>query len=311
MSKATDSCVGFPAPTALSFFTGTVSVFLAIATIPGNFLVCLAVLKDPFHELRTPFNYLLFSLAAADLIVGIVMDPISAAFHFGEGLKLDLLDIRVLHILYFILCTASILTLAALSVDRYYAVMTPLRYKTKLTPRRAFLASFVIWVVALSASMAYFKLGFILYSFIFANTSVLFTTAVLCFVYTNIYRRLRMQIKTWGRRQATTVEERSKQKQKLQNMKIERKATKSLVLVLLTFILCFTPACFMIYILKFCTKCNCILIHWLRDLQFVIVLLNSGINPFLYAWRMPQFKRALRKFLGLRPSRQVDNLSLD
>ena len=311
MSKATDSCVGFPAPTALSFFTGTVSVFLAIATIPGNFLVCLAVLKDPFHELRTPFNYLLFSLAAADLIVGVVMDPISAAFHFGEGLKLDLLDIRVLHILYFIVCTASILTLAALSVDRYYAVMTPLRYRTKLTPRRAFLASFVIWVVALSASMAYFKLGFILYSFIFANTSVLFTTAVLCFVYTNIYRRLRMQIKTWGRRQATTVEERSKQKQKLQNMKIERKATKSLVLVLLTFILCFTPACVMIYILKFCTKCNCILIHWLRDLQFVIVLLNSGINPFLYAWRMPQFKRALRKFLGLRPSRQVDNLSLD
>lgn len=224
MSKATDSCVGFPAPTALSFFTGTVSVFLAIATIPGNFLVCLAVLRDPFHELRTPFNYLLFSLAAADLIVGIVMDPISAAFHFGEGLKLDLLDIRVLHILYFIVCTASILTLAALSVDRYYAVMTPLRYKTKLTPRRAFLASFVIWVVALSASMAYFKLGFISYSFIFANTSVLFTTAVLCFVYTNIYRRLRMQIKTWGRRQATTVEERSKQKQKLQNMKIERKA---------------------------------------------------------------------------------------
>ena len=311
MSNSTGSCVGFPAPTALSFFTGTVSVFLAIATIPGNFLVCLAVLKDPFHELRTPFNYLLFSLAAADLIVGVVMDPISAAFHFGEGLKLDLLDIRVLHILYFIVCTASILTLAALSVDRYYAVMTPLRYKTKLTPRRAFLASFVIWVVALSASMAYFKLGFILYSFIFANTSVLFTTAVLCFVYTNIYRRLRMQIKTWGRRQATTVEERSKQKQKLQNMKIERKATKSLVLVLLTFILCFTPACVMIYILKFCTKCNCILIHWLRDLQFVIVLLNSGINPFLYAWRMPQFKRALRKFLGLRPSRQVDNLSLD
>lgn len=311
MSNSTGSCVGFPAPTALSFFTGTVSVFLAIATIPGNFLVCLAVLKDPFHELRTPFNYLLFSLAAADLIVGIVMDPISAAFHFGEGLKLDLLDIRVLHILYFIVCTASILTLAALSVDRYYAVMTPLRYKTKLTPRRAFLASFVIWVVALSASMAYFKLGFILYSFIFANTSVLFTTAVLCFVYTNIYRRLRMQIKTWGRRQATTVEERSKQKQKLQNMKIERKATKSLVLVLLTFILCFTPACVMIYILKFCAKCNCILIHWLRDLQFVIVLLNSGINPFLYAWRMPQFKRALRKFLGLRPSRQVDNLSLD
>ena len=90
MSNSTGSCVGFPAPTALSFFTGTVSVFLAIATIPGNFLVCLAVLKDPFHELRTPFNYLLFSLAAADLIVGIVMDPISAAFHFGEGLKLDL-----------------------------------------------------------------------------------------------------------------------------------------------------------------------------------------------------------------------------
>ena len=42
------------------------------------------------------------------------------------------------------------------------------------------------------------------------------------------------------------------------------------------------------------------LIHWLRDLQFLIVLCNFGINPYLYAWRLPQFKRALYKFLHLK-----------
>ena len=35
-------------------------------------------------------------------------------------------------------------------------------------------------------------------------------------------------------------------------------------------------------------------IHWLRDTSFLGVTLNSAINPFLYAWRLPSFRRALR-----------------
>lgn len=305
------SCDGVPPSAYLSYLTAAISIFLAIVTIPGNSLVCLAIIKDPFRELRTPFNYFLFSLAATDLMVGTVMDTISAIFHISEGLELTLVDIRIIHILYFIFCTASILTLAALTVDRYYAVLAPVKYRTQLTPRRAFVASIVIWVVAFGASMLYFKLGFIFYSLIFASTSVFCTAVILCFVYASIYKKLRVQINIRGRGAVTTTEERRKRRRQLRNMKAESKATKALVLVLLTFLLCFTPACVMIYMLNFCTVCDCLFVHWLRDLQMVIVLLNSGINPYVYAWRLPRFKRAFHKLLHLRSWARTNKTSFN
>ena len=51
------------------------------------------------------------------------------------------------------------------------------------------------------------------------------------------------------------------------------------------------------------------LIHWLRDLQFLIVLCNSGINPYLYAWRLPQFKRAFYKFLHLKAHTRISDIT--
>ena len=122
---------------ALSYFTASFPVFLIILPIPGNFLVCLAIIKDPFRNLKTPFNYFLLSLASTDLVVGTIMDSVSVAFRISEGLQLNIVDIKILHILYFILCTASILILMAHTVERYVAVSSPVKYKTMVTSKRA------------------------------------------------------------------------------------------------------------------------------------------------------------------------------
>ena len=122
LASSSSMCSNIGPPKALSYFTASFSVFLIILTIPGNFLICLAIIKDPFRNLKTPFNYFLLSLATTDLVVGTIMDPVSVAFHTSEGLQLNIVDIKILHILYFILCTASILILMALTVDRYLAV---------------------------------------------------------------------------------------------------------------------------------------------------------------------------------------------
>ena len=182
---------------ALSYFTASFPVFLIILPIPGNFLVCLTIIKDPFRNLKAPFNYFLFlSLASTDLVVGMIMDPVSVAFHISEGLQLNIVDIKILHILYFILCTASILILMAHTV----AVSSPVKYKTMVTSKRAILTSLSIWLAALGFSFAYFQLGFIFYSFIFANTAVLSTFGVLIFVHVGILKRLRQRSRYWRKR---------------------------------------------------------------------------------------------------------------
>ena len=185
---------------ALSYFTASFSVFLIILPIPGNFLVCLAIIKDPFRHLKTPFNYFLLSLASTDLVVGTIMDSVSVAFRISEGLQLNIVDIKILHILYFILCTASILILMALTVDRYAAVSSPVKYKTMVTSKRAILTSLSIWLAALGFFFAYFQLGFIFYSFIFTNTAVLSTFGVLIFVHVGILKRLRQRSRYWRKR---------------------------------------------------------------------------------------------------------------
>ena len=93
------------------------------------------------------------------------------------------------------------------------------------------------------------------------------------------------------------------------NAKKDSKAVKALMIVLLASFASFTPACVMIYLLNFCSGCSCVLIHWLRDLQFLIVLCNSGINPYLYAWRLPQFKRAFYKILHLKARTKISDIT--
>ncbi len=99
---------------------------MIVATLIGNALVCLAVLL--VRKLKQPPNILLVSLAIADFSVGLLVMPVAAApllqhrWPFG----------RVVCILWtsadLTLCTASILSLCAISVDRYLAISRPLRY---------------------------------------------------------------------------------------------------------------------------------------------------------------------------------------
>ena len=177
----------------------------------------------------------------------------------------------------------------ALTVDRYVAVSSPMKYKTMVTSKRAILTSLSIWLAALGFSFAYFQLGFIFYSFIFANTAVLSTFGVLIFVHVGILERLRQRSRYWRKRKAveSTKSDVQENQKNLISAKKDSKAAKALMIVLLAFFSSFIPACGMIYLLNFCSGCSCALIHWLRDLQFLIVLCNSGINPYLNAWRLP------------------------
>ena len=66
--------------------------------------------------------------------------------------------------------------------------------------------------------------------------------------------------------------------------------------------------------------CYYLLVKFLRRLQlcanalvaefaFLIVLCNFGINPYLYAWRLPQFKRAFCKFLHLKARTKFSDIA--
>ena len=188
-------CRSIQPPTQMSFVTASVTTLLIFTNVPGNILVILAVVLDPNKNLRTPFNWLVVNLAIADLIVGVIAQPLAVYFHIKEGLdKNGVLpeESLAIYIIYFISCTASILSVSSLAVERYLAVRTPYTYRSKVTNKRIVLTIVIIWLISFSLPniLNLGNVGFSTYAFIYANTSIALGVIIIGITYTLMKRKL-------------------------------------------------------------------------------------------------------------------------
>ena len=305
MSLYEKDCSDVPPPMSLSFFTTVISIVLIFFTVPSNFLICFAVYRERRTLLRNAFNCLVVNLAFPDLVVGVVVLTISTYVHLLEAITKhpNLPVLPVGHVSYFICCTASTLSLAAMAADRYIAVLYPVFYKNMINPRRALITSICVWSLSISLPLAlYFQVGFIKYAFMFANTAIAATLMIFFFSYISIYRKLHVQFVMSSQLQSGLNSE-SAQKRALEH---EKRITKTFVLILVAYLICYTPSCVIIYILNFCRSCSCVTIHWFRDLQYIFIWVNSSLNPFLYSWKIPSFRSAvLARLPGKRETRRA------
>ncbi|XP_072386689.1 probable G-protein coupled receptor No18 [Diabrotica undecimpunctata] len=122
-----------------------------LIVIIGNTLVILAVMTT--RRLRTVTNCFVMSLAVADWLVGICVMPPAVAYTLIGVWELGWILCDVWISLDILLCTASILSLCAISVDRYLAVTQPLRYSRKRRSKRLALGMIlVVWISSLLIS---------------------------------------------------------------------------------------------------------------------------------------------------------------
>lgn len=128
-----------------------VLLFIIIGTVVGNILVCVAVCL--VKKLRRPCNHLLVSLAVSDICVAVLVMPMATLYevlgrwNFGPVMCDLWVSFDVLS------CTASILNLCMISVDRYYAITKPLQYGVKRTPKRMILCVSLVWLGAACISL--------------------------------------------------------------------------------------------------------------------------------------------------------------
>ncbi|XP_064631263.1 alpha-2C adrenergic receptor-like [Lineus longissimus] len=123
---------------------------ISITTVPiifsivfGNTLVCIAIATD--RNLKSVQNWFIASLAISDLLLGLLVMPLSLAnelmgyWIFGNILCDLWLAADVL------LCTASILNLCMISLDRYWSITQAINYVRKRTPKRAAFMVAIVW----------------------------------------------------------------------------------------------------------------------------------------------------------------------
>ena len=120
--------------------------FFIITTILGNVLVILSVFT--YRPLRIVQNFFIVSLAVADLAVALLVMPFNVAYLilgkwiFGIHMCKMWLTCDVL------CCTASILNLCAIALDRYWAITDPINYAQKRTLNRVVATIGGVWLLS-------------------------------------------------------------------------------------------------------------------------------------------------------------------
>ncbi|XP_040911459.1 neuromedin-U receptor 1-like [Toxotes jaculatrix] len=114
----------------------------------GNSLTCVVILR--YRVMQTPTNYYLLSLAVSDLLVLLMGMPLELydlwqnyPFLLGEG------GCYFKTFLFETVCFASILNVTALSVERYVAVVHPLKVKHMTTRAHVKRVIFLLWVLSM------------------------------------------------------------------------------------------------------------------------------------------------------------------
>lgn len=115
--------------------------------VVGNVLTCTVIARN--KVMWTPTNYYLFSLAVSDLLVLLLGMPLELyelwqnyPFLFGKG------GCYFKTFLFETMCLASILNVTALSIERYIAVVHPLRAKSVVTRTHAKRVILTVWGVS-------------------------------------------------------------------------------------------------------------------------------------------------------------------
>ncbi|XP_062243341.1 5-hydroxytryptamine receptor 4 [Platichthys flesus] len=311
------SCATLRNQVSRTFLYAFFSVGIA-CTVVGNFLVVLSIAY--FKRLQSPTNSFVLSLAVADCLVGLVVMPYSmirtveGCWYFGA------LFCKLHSSLDVMLCTASIFHLSCIAFDRYYAVCNPLIYSLKMSHNRVTFLIVVCWAVPMLISFCPIMLDLHI-----AGVDILLPKDVCLFLVNRIYavmaslvafylpmgimliaywkifkaaNRQARQISAMESQMAAGVGKDSSKKQRHRNaMKRERKAAKTLGIIMGVFLIFWVPF-FTVNIVDPFIGYSTEVVVW--DVFLWLGYINSSLNPFLYGFFNRSFRRAFLMFIGCR-----------
>lgn len=271
-----------------------------VLIILGNsFVIWLIIRKKSLH---TVTNMLLVSLAVSDLLVGLAIIPsFMACIHVP-------CDLNLAKMVYDYFLFVSVANLCAITIDRYTAVMHPLRYPTKMTPMAAMKIIALSWIVPAVLSI-------LPVTWIYTDTSqenrdmankVFYTIQVIFFVlipcclmlwaYSKIFHEALKQARRihaeTGYSSNTVNGGRSLSPSEARN------AIKVFGTVVAIFVLCWSLSAYRTFVIYFRIK------EVNPDVTMasrILLILNSAVNPLFYSlWKKDVRREVARMFIGRR-----------
>uniref|UniRef100_A0A8C8RZ73 Neuromedin U receptor 1 n=1 Tax=Pelusios castaneus TaxID=367368 RepID=A0A8C8RZ73_9SAUR len=319
-------------PRRSSSFIPVCTTYLLIFVVGavGNTLTCLVIIRHRF--MRTPTNYYLFSLAVSDLLVLLLGMPLELyemwsnyPFLLGAG------GCYFKTLLFEAVCFASILNVTALSVERYIAVVHPLKAKYVVTRKHAKRVIGAVWVMSILCSIPNTSLHGIhslyvpgrgvvpdsaictlvkprlVYNLIIQITTILFfflPMGTISILYLLIGLRLRkekmlqaLEAKLGGDHDYRSIRARQKKSRR-------RQVTKMLFVLVVVFGICWAPFHTDRLVWSFVSNWTGRMLHmfqYVHIISGVFFYLSSAANPILYNLMSTRFREMFKEVMCHRP----------
>ena len=287
--------------TLLSWITGiTLLVFTAFIVV-GNAFVVAVIALDPLKNIRcSPSNHLVLSLAVTDLLVGATICFLHGwwCIHYAVY-KENLFNNSQQYtgVGRFQLVAISTVNLLALGIDRLIAIKVPLRSSYTVNKRRVRILIVIIWLYFCGLTII---LGIFLPKETIRQDFIFNCHGLVAFVGLVINCGIVIHALC---KQSSAMKHLCEGSNTLRNtVEREKKVTRGTIIITVVFIVSFVPFFISQLLEYFCVTC------WINDpdvlvlyriIALLLVLINSMVNPYIYAYRLPKYLEAFKQ-LGKR-----------
>ncbi|CAK1598509.1 unnamed protein product [Parnassius mnemosyne] len=295
-----------------------------VATV-GNLVVIWIVLAN--KRMRSVTNYFLVNLSVADAMVS----TLNVTFNFTYMLYSDWpfghFYCKFNQFIAVVSISASVFTLMAISIDRYVAIISPLR--PRLGKRATLGIAAAIWAgssILSSPNIAYFTTevdilpdgttrrvcfpewpdGITTRS----RLEYLYNVAFMVLTYflpiiSMTYTYARVGVELWGSQSIGECTQRQ-----LDNIKSKRRVVKMMIVVVVIFAVCWLP--FHVYFVVTSYYPDVVNYPHIQEIYLGIYWLamsNSMYNPIIYCWMNSKFRRGFKQFFWCCGALGNDGLS--
>ncbi|XP_046673377.1 gastrin/cholecystokinin type B receptor-like isoform X2 [Homalodisca vitripennis] len=266
--------------------------------VVGNVLIVFTTCR--YRRMKTPTNVFLSSLACADLLLIIICIPVKVAKLFSYTWEMGFFLCKSVHYLQNMVAICSVLTLTAISVERYYAIVHPMKAKYICTISQAKKIILSTWVASVLLAMPtlhiqvhmevghYFKAYYCsldydnrphlqLYMVYMLFLIFIIPTTVMLVTYSTICWEIRQVMK-----------------------QRHHMVIKMLVLIVVVFVVCWAP----ILILDVLTAFQVLeeystgFLKHVRTTFHLMSYFNSCVNPIIYGFMSKNFRESFQKALS-------------
>lgn len=268
------------------------NILLSISATVGNTMILVALNK--VSSLHPPSKLLFRCLAVTDILVGLVSQPLHVLYLVsimnkvnGEWAKVCLYTAYVTATISSTLYGVSLLTSAAISVNRLLALSLGVRYRHVVTFKRTLAVELCFLSLSiLLACMSFWKFTIHKRFSYIAIAVTLVSQLTSAFCYTKIVLILRHH--------QNQIHEQTNGARFLPNIARLRKIVYSALWVQGTLEACYIPFVVVTIIFIFNASGRSATLYTAWEFTTILVFLSSSLNPFLYCLKIREVREAVK-----------------